>query len=239
MRCDRYEQDLTAGAAGGAITPDLEAHLEVCAACRGRRAEKQAVLGHIDQVLTSHLDVEPSPALRSRVISRVAQAEGKRRRLAPWAAAAALAAGLGIALLAGGGVGRHRHPSDTSFERGIATGPTVPAGGALKAERATPIPTVPTAGAAVTPHVVRRRSPPTAARPAAAPEPEVLVPPGQEEALRRFVAGLRAEPGTARPLLRATATVDSPVPPPPLIHIPVLASEPLSDPADPLERSKS
>jgi len=101
MRCDRYEQDLTAGAAGGAITPDLEAHLEVCAACRGRRAEKQAVLGHIDQVLTSHLDVEPSPALRSRVISRVAQAEGKRRRLAPWAAAAALAAGLGIALLAG------------------------------------------------------------------------------------------------------------------------------------------
>lgn len=234
MRCEQYEQGLTAGAAGGTITPDLEAHLEVCAACRGRRAEKQAVLVHIDQVLTSHLDVEPSPALRSRVISRVAQAEGKRRRLAPWAAAAALAAGLGIALA--GGLARH---PDASFERVTATDPTVPVGGALKAESATPVPPVPTAAAAVTPHVVRRRSPPAAARPAAAPEPEVLVPPGQEEALRRFVAGLREEPGTARPLLRATATVDSPVSPPPLIHIPVLASEPLSDPADPLERSKS
>jgi hypothetical protein len=237
MRCERYEQGLTGGAAGGTITSDLETHLEDCAACRDRLAEKQAVLGQIDQVLTSHLCLEPSPALRRRVISRVAQAEGKRRCLAPWVAVAALAAGLGIALLAGGGVGRH--PSDAAFERGIATGPTVPAGGALKAERATPIPPVATAGAAVTPHVVRRRSPPATARPAAAPEPEVLVPPGQEEALRRFVAGLREEPGTARPLLRATATVDGPVPPPPLIHIPVLASEPLSDPADPLERSKS
>jgi ferric-dicitrate binding protein FerR (iron transport regulator) len=236
MRCERYEQGLTAGAAGGTITPDLEAHLDVCAACRDWRAEKQAVLGYIDQVLTSHLDVEPSPALRSRVISRVAQAEGKRRRLAPWAAAAALAAGLGIALLAGGVA---RHPPDAAFERVTATGPTIRAGGAMKAERAAPVPPVPTVGAAVTPHVVRRRSPPAAAGPAAALQPEVLVPPGQEEALRRFVAGLREEPGTARPLLRATATVDSPVPPPPLIHIPVLASEPLSDPADPLERSKS
>jgi len=109
----------------------------------------------------------------------------------------------------------------------------------MKAERVAPVPPVPTAGAALTPHVVHRRSPPAAARPAAAPEPEVLVPAGQEEALRRFVASLREDAGTPRPLLRATATVESPVAPPPLIQIPVLASEPLSDPADPLERSKS
>lgn len=236
MRCERYEQELNVGAAGGTITPEVEAHLAVCAACDGRLAEKRALMASVDRVLTADLDVEPSPALRRLVISRVAQAEGKRRPLAPWAAAAALAAGLGIALLAGG---LARHPADASFERVTATSPTLPAGGAMKAERAAPVPSVPTAGAAVTPHVVRRHSPPAAARPGAAREPEVLVPPGQEEALRRFVAGLREEPGTARPLLRATATVDSPVPPLSLIHIPVLASEPLSDPADPLERSKS
>ncbi|HEU0108097.1 MAG TPA: hypothetical protein VFT38_18070, partial [Vicinamibacteria bacterium] len=101
MRCERYEQDLTVGAAGGAIRSDLEAHLAGCAACRERLAEKQARLGHIDRVLTSQLDVEPSAGLRHRVISRVARAESERRRMAPWAAAAALAAGLVVALLAG------------------------------------------------------------------------------------------------------------------------------------------
>lgn len=236
MRCERYEQDLTVGAAGGAITPDLEAHLEGCVACRGRLAEKQALVGRIDAVLTSHLEAEPSAGLRRRVIARVVEVERARRRMAPRVAAAALAAGLAMALLAGGLA--HRSP-ETSSERATATGPNVPAGGAIKTERVVPVPSLPTAGAVLTPPGVRRRSPPAAARPAAAPEPEVLVPPGQEEALRRFAASLREDAGTPRPLLRATATVESPVAPPSLIEIPVLASEPLSDPADPLERSKS
>ena len=237
MRCERYEQDLNVGAAGGAIGPDLEAHLEGCAACRERLAEKQALLGRIEQVLTLQLDVEPSAGLRRRVIARVVEVEKARRRMARLGAAAALAAGLAMVLLAGGLA--HRSPETSSERRATATGPNVPAAGAMKAERVAPVPSVPTAGAALTPHVVRRRSPPAGARPAAAPEPEVLVPPGQEEALRRFAASLREDAGTPRPLLRATATVESPVAPPPLIEIPVLASEPLSDPADPLERSKS
>lgn len=234
MRCERYEQDLTVGAAGGTITPGLETHLEGCAACRDQLAEKRALLGHIDQVLTSHLGVEPSPALRRRVMARVVQARAERRRWAPWAAAAALAAGLGMALVAGG---LTRRSPDTSSEPVAATGPNVPAGGTTKPESPVPVPSVPT-GVAVTPHVVRR-GPPPVARSAAAPEPEVLVPPGQGEALRRFAESLREDAGTARPLLGATATVEGPVAPPPLIHIPVLASEPLADPADPLERSKS
>jgi hypothetical protein len=236
MRCERYEQDLTVGAAGGTITPDLEAHLEGCAACRDRLAEKQALLGHIDQVLMSNLDVEPSPALRRRVMARAAQAHGERRRWVPWAAAAALAASLVMALLAGG---LSRRSPDTYSERVAATGPNVPARGATKPERPVPVPSVPTAAVTVTPHIVRRGPPPAAARAAAAPEPEVRVPPGQGEALRRFAEILREDAGTARPLLGATATVESPVAPPPLIQIPVLASEPLADPADPLERSKS
>jgi hypothetical protein len=59
MRCDRYDTDLTAGAAGEAITRDLEAHLEGCASCRERLAEKRALLESVDQVLRMD-PVEPS-----------------------------------------------------------------------------------------------------------------------------------------------------------------------------------
>jgi hypothetical protein len=237
MRCERYEQDLTVGAAGGAITPDLEAHLEGCAACRERLAEKQALLGHIDQVLTSHLDVEPSAGLGRRVIARVAEAERARRRMARWAAAAALAAGLAMVLWGGR---LARRPSATLLPSSVAAiVPTEATGGTVKPETRALAPSTPRERVAATPRVVRTRSSPPAGRLAAAPEPEVLVPAGQEEALRRFVASLREDAGTPRPLLRATATVESPIAPPPLIQIPVLASEPLSDPADPLERSKS
>jgi hypothetical protein len=237
MRCERYEQDLTVGAAGGAIRPDLEAHLEGCGACRERLAEKQALLGRIDQVLTSHLDVEPSVALRRRVIARVAEAERARRRMARWGAAAALAAGLATVLWGGR---LARRPSATLLPSSVAAiVPTEPTGGTAKPETRALAPSTPRERVAATPRVVRRGSSPAGGRLAAAPEPEVLVPAGQEEALRRFVAGLREDAGTPRPLLRATATVESPVAPLPLIQIPVLASEPLSDPADPLERSKS
>jgi hypothetical protein len=234
MRCEQYEPELTVGAAGGPITPELDAHLGSCAACRDRLEGKRALLGRIDQVLTSHLGVEPSALLRRRVKERVGQAQGKDRRWAPWAAAA-LAAGLGMALLAGG---LARLSPDTPAKRVTATGPDA-AGGTTKPERVVPVPSVPTPGVAVTPSVDRRRSAPAVARRAVAPEPEVLVPPGQDEALRRFAASLREDAGAARPLLGASATVESPVVPPPLIQIPVLASEPLADPADPLERSKS
>jgi hypothetical protein len=237
MRCERYEQDLTLGAAGGAIRPDLEAHLEGCAACRERLAEKHALLGRIDHVLTSQLDVEPSAGLRRRVIARVVEVEKARRRMAPWAAAATLAAGLAMVVWA---AGLTRRPSATPLPSSVAAiVPTEPTGGTAKPETRALAPSTPRERVAATPRVVRRRSSPAAGRLAAAPEPEVLVPAGQEEALRRFVASLREDAGTPRPLLRATATVETPVAPPPLIQIPVLASEPLSDPADPLERSKS
>lgn len=237
MRCERYDRDVTDGAAGGAMTRDLEAHLESCAACRERLAEGRALLGRVDQILAAHLDVEPSPALRRRVISCVAQAERARRRMARWAAAAALAAGLVIALMAGA---LGRRPSAMPLESSIAaTVPGVPARGAVPPETPALRPSIPRAVVPEAPRVVRRGSPAAIARGAVVPEPEVLVPPGQDEALRRFMAGLREDAEAARPLLRASASVEDPVQPPPPIDIPVLASEPLADPADPLERSKS
>jgi len=230
MRCERYEQDLTVGAAGGPITPDLEAHLEGCAACRDRLAAKQALLGRIDQVLTSHLDVEPSAGLRRRVISRVARAESERRRMAPWAAAAALAAGLVMALLAGAFA--HR-PSVTPPD--LSTAGMVPDGPAATATQPNP-PVIPpsTRGAPATaaPHVIRRSPAPAIAHGIAVREPEVLVPPGQEDALRRFVARLRDGSAPAPALLRAGASVEDSIAPAPLIEIPLLEAEPLASSVD-------
>jgi hypothetical protein len=229
MRCERYEPDLTVGAAGGTITPDLEAHLEGCAACRDRLAEKQALLGHVDQVLTSHLDVEPSPALRRRVISRVSRAESERRRLAPWAAAAALAAGLVMALLAGAFAHRPSVRPPESSTAGMVS--DAPAATAAQPKPPVISPSTPRASATAAPHVVRR-GPSRAIARGIVREPEVLVPPGQEDALRRFVAGLRDGSAPAPALLRAGASVENFIAPSPLIEIPLLETEPLAGSVD-------
>ena len=236
MRCERYEQDLNVGAAGGTITPEVEAHLAVCAACDERLAEKRALIASVDRVLTADLDVEPSPALRSRVRARVSGAERKRRRVAPWAAAAALAAGLAMALI--GGLWAHRASSTPRESAAVPMLPSAPAGPIVEREPAVPLRSTPQAPVAAA-HVLRHGPPPAITRGVVLPAPEVLVPPDQEEALRRFVADLRKDTVTARPLLRASASVERSVEPPPLIDIPLLISEPLADPADALERSKS
>jgi hypothetical protein len=238
MRCEQYEQDLNVGAAGGTITPEVEAHLAVCAACDGRLAEKRALIASVDRVLTADLDVEPSPALRSHVRARVSGAESERRRAAPRAVAAALAAGLALAVL--GGRWAHRPFVPPGPAAAVRIVPDAPAGAAVQREPPAPLRSAPRAAVATATHAHRRATPPTIARSAVWPASEVLVPPGQEDALRRFMAGLREDPHTARPLLRTSASVESPVEPPPLIDIPALAiSEPLAEPAERLERSKS
>jgi len=239
MRCDRYEQDLTAGAAGGAITPDLEAHLEGCVSCRERLAEKRALLESVDQVLRMDLDVEPSPALRNRVITRVAEMERERRRIVPGVAAAALAAGLIIVLVAGAWA---RRRSSTPLESSaVAISPGFPVRDAVTPETHEPllIPSTPRPLVAATPLVVQTGSRPAVARPASVREPEVLVPPGQEAALQRFVAVLRDGSVPPPPLLLSGASLESLIAPIPLIKIPALETKPLADSVDSPERSPS
>jgi hypothetical protein len=238
MRCEQYEQTLTVGAAGGPITQDLEAHLEGCGLCRDRLAEKRALRESVDQVLRAGLEVEPSPALRHRVITRVAQTERERRRIVPGLAAAVLAAGLAIVLLAGAWA---RRPSTTPLESSAAAiSPGLPAADAVPNE--TPetllVPSPPKPLVAVPP-AARSGSRPAVAPESLVREPEVMVPPGQEAALRRFVAVLRE--GSAPPplLLLTGVSLDDPIAPVPLIEIPVLKAKPLADSVDSSERSPS
>jgi len=239
MRCDRYEQDLTAGAAGAAITRDLEAHLKGCLGCRERLAEKRGLLESVDRVLRMDLDVEPSPALRHRVFTRVAATERERRRIVPGVAAAALAAGLIIVLVAGAWA---RRRSATPLEsNAVVISPGFPVRDAVTPETHEPllIPSTPRPLVAATPHAVQSGSRPAVARPAFVREPEVLVPPGQEAALQSFIAVLRDRSVPPPPLLLSGASLESLIAPVPLIEIPVLDATPLADSVDSAERSPS
>jgi hypothetical protein len=146
-----------------------------------------------------------------------------------------------IVLLAGAWA---RRPPTTPLESSAAAiVPGVPAGGAAKPETPEPetpsIPSTPRPLVATTSHAAGRGLRPAVARDAAVREPEVLVLPGQEEALRRFVAGLRDGSTPAPPLLLSGASVESLIAPAPLIEIPLLEASPLADSDDVQERSHS
>jgi anti-sigma factor RsiW len=75
MNCERYDAQLIAymdGRASESERAEVEAHLAVCAACRGRAEEFRALWGVLDES-AAH---EVSPAFDARLRERIA-AEGK------------------------------------------------------------------------------------------------------------------------------------------------------------------
>jgi hypothetical protein len=105
---------------------------------------------------------------------------------------------------------------------------------AVAVPRATARPDAARAAAGV--RVAAGAPPRVAARPTA--EPLVLVPPGQEEALRRFVVSLRDGALPTPPLLIAGTSVEGAVETPPLPDVPAVFVEPLSDAGVVSERSQ-
>jgi hypothetical protein len=106
----------------------------------------------------------------------------------------------------------------------------------------------PEAPSASIPSVARETAPPRRRGPVPTPllpesarpqEPEVLIPPGQEEALRRFVTALRDGTAPVPPLLATGASVGSLIVPAPLIEIAPLEANPLADSVELPERSHS
>jgi hypothetical protein len=242
MGCERFEAELIAVAAGAAPSARVQAHLEDCLSCRRWLQEQQSLLDDVDRALKARLRVEPSPRVAARVVSRLAEA--RARASWPPPAAAALAAGLGAALLAGW-IAR-RPPAEPPSEARLATrstprGPRDPAPTPSPAAHPTGVAPVDARprGAVHIARTAAQRRPGTVRARAGSEEPVVLVPPGQEELLRRFVAGLRTGTRPAPPLLVASASVESPVAPPPLLEIPPLDAEPLDEAADPPKGSDS
>jgi hypothetical protein len=238
MSCERFERALIDVAAGVPAAPGLEAHLEGCQVCRALVDEQRRALKDVDRALRARLSAEPSPELAARVMSRLAEGEARASWRPAWLAA--VAAGLGAALLAGW-MARRPGGEVPAGPRQAATSPeTRPR---QDASRVTPSDRTATPTA---PAVTRRRAA-TARVAVSAPrraavtdraEPLVLVPPGQEEALRQFVTNLGRGTPPAPPLLVAGTSVDGAVQPPPLLEIPAVTVEPLSDPAVSRERSR-
>jgi hypothetical protein len=203
MSCERHADAILEHALGEPAPPELEAHLRSCAACREALQRERRLLGGIDGELRDAVSLVPSPAFLPRVRERVAREADARTwtwsRLVPAGAVAATLA-IGAWLL--------------------QSSPKPPSSAVVRVEprRETPAPSpavveVPRRSEASAVSMARKSRP-------ARSEPEVLVPPGEEAALLRFVATIRAG------RVDATALVQEPAPPPPDLGIAPLAELP-------------
>lgn len=189
--CERSKTVLMEVALGGAAPPAVDAHLEGCAPCRAWLADRRQLIGRIDAELRASLQVEPSPAFLARVRQRVGAGSATARwwrmgRLVSAAIAVAVVTAVFVRL-----AGRAAElPATPSWTRSEAARAVAPAPRSPSPER-------PVAVAAARAAVRVERT-------LAAPrEPEVLVPPGQEALLRRFIEPIRRGRVDAASLLSA------------------------------------
>ncbi len=191
MSCERHRSAIRDIALGEAPSRRLGDHLRSCPACRAVLDDDRRRLAGIDGELKEALAVEPSVALLPRV--REAASHGVKRqgpgRLAWLVPLAASVVALAILL--------------PLARRGSPPSPGVP-WAAPSARVPAAVPPVHTAEAPVAQGGVKTRKEPRGVRPAlphgrpgrtgaaqSTDEPEVIVPPGGEAALRRFVAAIR------------------------------------------------
>ena len=247
MPCERFRDALTDAAAGAPVGTALEAHLAACNGCRSELAQLRDVMATADEALSMLAAAEPSPALRARI----REAVGGQVPVgpAPWwrfAWPAAAAAVLALAALGAWRSAVARPPvapalaerarpaaSDASPDAMAAvdtrpsTGPGSAVAGARQSRSAAP-PEPDAASAGLRSAAPRSAAP---ARPVGAETsaPKVLVPPGGQEALLRFVALAHRE-GVASPALAASGLPSADLKPPVPLDIRPLEIVPL-DPA--------
>ena len=185
MDCETCFEALTAHALGRPLAGRARDHLEGCAACRVRLEDARRAARDMDDELRRALALQPSPGFVARIREGAAAAGDTPRWRRWWPALVAGAAGAAVLM-------------------------TVQL---ARREPARPGLLDPLRQAATRPHTLLPRSqPPVApltssrpsgqlsnARPAAtrrpgepSREPEVIIPPGQRQAIRRFAASLNA-----------------------------------------------
>ena len=191
MTCERNRPEVREVALGAAPSKRHEDHLASCLECRAALAEERSRLAGIDDAIGQALAVDPSPSLLPRVrevaTRQLAEPRGRFVWLVPVAASL-----IALAVL----VPLARRISPPSGSRRAALPPLVtepkppvsPVEVPSTAARPEPA-SVPRIAPANAPSSSRRAAP-RAARSARA-EPEVIVPPGGEAALRRYVQAIR------------------------------------------------
>ena len=193
MSRERFHTELADVAAGEPASATVSAHLEACPSCLAELAALRRALALADEALGEIAGAEPSPGLRARIRSAAADVPAPRPRHWAWMASAAVLTAAVFLTAAGRArwLETHRQQPLAAIAS-PAPSPARPAPheGRPMTSQTTTLSHGPVAGRASA-KVEPRRGTSTARRGLA--QPEVLVPPGQQEALVRFVALVRAQ----------------------------------------------
>lgn len=208
MACQRYQEsliDLALGALEGAREKELRTHLENCAACREQFVEQQHLAAAIDRGIAASVSAEPSPEFTARIRQRIAAEpgpvaswwEGFRPGWLPIAAGA-----LAILVLAIWFMRRAPSPLQPipSPEVAHSQPPSIQVPEALPPDRHT-------AGGRAHPRVAPHDA---GTVPPRRPEPEIIVPAGQERAVLQLYAAIRSGRADAASLIAAPASLEIP-----------------------------
>jgi hypothetical protein len=255
MSCERYVGALADYAAGDGAPPELEAHLASCAACRNELTVLRRALDLAAGEMGALLSAEPSAFLKARI--RRATAEDGKPSARPVALGwlwPAVASALVLAVTLVAGRGGFVAPRDTSDDPALSPAGLQQADGAHRGQE--PPRPLPSSTAELAPAIgVSKGSGAAPANESSGPravagvsrahgrqaigdctpprDPDILVPPGEEEALRRFAADLQER--RVQPDSLLVVDLSAPLPEPEPITIPPLEIPPLAIP--PLDAS--
>ena len=241
MACERYRGALTDVGAGAPAPAELETHLAACQACRAELQAVQRALALADASLRDLLAAEAGPAFRARIRKAVGEeaerVRGRRHFFWTWGAVPAIGTALMVlaALVAWRQARIPKPPSGPSVVQ--SQGQPSGANMSRPAEATSPALPRPEAGASSSAetsqgprhvagsHLRSRARQAPALTQAASAEPEVLVPPGEAEALLRFALDLQHRQLAPDSLL--LADLAAPLPDPKPIEIAPLEIVPL------------
>jgi hypothetical protein len=197
MICDRFRSQLADVALGAPATPPLLSHLEACPRCSAWLDRERALLARIDDEVRATLALTPSadlPALARRRAAETARASGSGRWwwLVP-AAAAAGALALTVYLVSDPPGPRPDPPQRAAIAPSRAT-----SAAAVDSPRSQPPPG--TMERPAREHRFRAHASVQGTLAATVDYPLVIVPPGQEAAVRRAIAAMRGMTVTPDPV---------------------------------------
>ncbi len=194
MDCERYRKNLTdiaLGAMESRRQAEFAAHLAVCAGCHAALERERRLLAAIDIGIAASVAAEPSPEFAARVRQRLEQKSlSARSRFSTWVPATAVAlVVLGVVAV---WLARRRPvvpgtpepPAVASQQRPTVTAPAAEAASRARPSRPTEQAATPRGATPARGHLKQVV--------AQVAEPEVLVPPGQHEAVLQLYAALRS-----------------------------------------------
>ncbi len=238
--CARFHEqmlDATSASLSGALLAAFDAHLCDCAACRDEFRRVQSSVQKIDQTLSVSLTAEPSAQLVANVRKNIlqdinAQPHGAAawRRWSAWATAAGVCAAFAILLF----VARTSHKFNQPVRNSAVAQTSASPNSKLTAH---PALNPPFDAASLSPHLrnpafrLARHTSPRAPH-AKAVEPEIIVEPGQMQAILQLVAATQRGQSNGANLLNIDKKAVEPLEIKPIVIAP-LKIAPLDNEAAP------